>query len=137
MTRLLHLFLALAATASVAVSVVTDFKVQQWLTSTTCDGTPDTETKGGSCQDMTPTMPNNVTASATYESLTECKKGGTMKIKVFTPSKTCAGTGTAQDVPMSNDVNINHHTEHAMPDWMITFLLPCNHLNSAYFSFAK
>ena len=105
MTRLLHLFLALAATASVAVSVVTDFKLQHWKTSTTCDGTPDTETKSGSCIDMTSTMPNNITASATYESLTECKKGGTMKIKVFTPSKTCAGTATAQDVPMSNDVN--------------------------------
>ena len=105
MTRLLHLFLALAATASVAVSVVTDFKVQQWSTSTTCDGTPDKEIKGGSCQDMTSTMPNNITASATYESLTECKKGGTLKLKVFSPSKTCAGTAVEQDVAMSNDVD--------------------------------
>ena len=105
MTRLLHLFLALAATASVAVSVVTDFKYQQWKTSTTCDGTPDTEIKGGACQDMTSTLTNNMTGSAIYESLTECKKGGTLKLKVFIPSKTCAGTATAQDVPIPDDVD--------------------------------
>jgi hypothetical protein len=101
MTRLLHLFLALAATVSVAVSV--DFKLQQWTTSTTCSGTPDKVIVSGKCEEVN--TDGNANFSSIYEGIAECKKGAKVTLKMWTTSKTCAGTGTPMEVPMNNEMD--------------------------------
>ena len=100
MTRLLHLFLALAATVSVVVSV--DFKVQQWTTSKTCAGTPDKIMETGKCAETSSGIANS---SVMYESIAECKKGAKIKLKMWTTSKTCAGTGTPMEMAALSEVD--------------------------------
>ena len=98
MTRVLHLFLALAATVSVAVSV--DFKYLHY-TSTTCAGTPDNIWETGKCADEG-SMYNS---SRLYESIAECKKGAELKYKLYTKSKTCAGTGAPREWTVDSEVD--------------------------------